>query len=407
MATSSPEPIHPFEAILETDGKLHFAQVPEDEAVLSRILQAIAQTQPFGELWNSDYRTQYLLAGLAGSPVTTLEDVQAIAVPHWRRLRGHLQGNQFSLTSRETSPDGEVWEPFPVFEDTREEAKHPAFALRGKVIGQFLALHWHEGRIDLEPDPPGELLEVLESVVQSLNGDGDPAWQQRHEAFGGDPKVRPAAKRSTLEVRELAPLFSAATPPFARQFGLEFWPLVPLEYSADGKKWLKYPLAGDLEEHESAPSAAPPAQPDPASALAALLGGQAADEEEGEEDPFGLLSSLFDLQTVQATVYADGRVEWDEDALAPEQAEGLRHSFIQTTGAGTADWATHLAELVPEGQAGVPQAVRMQVMKQLLDAAPDMLDQAYAPSAISMNGTDWLNISPAFMLDDDDEVEEA
>lgn len=402
MANLSFEPSYSFEVILEADGRLQFVQGPEDERVIQNILQGIVQTQTLGPAWDADYRSIYLLSGAAPEPVVTLNDVQAIPVPHWRRLRGTLQGTQFTLTERETSQDGVNWLPFPTYEDLQEEARHPAFALPGKVVGQFTALHWREGRIDLEPDPPGEVLEVLEGVVQALNGAGDGAWAAQHAQFGGPANLNPDAKRGTIEVREFAPLFSPSMPPFARQGGLEFWPLVPLEYSLDGKKWSKYPLGGEVEE---LPPPVPAGQNEQAAALAALLGqSDDSDDNADGEDPFGLLSSLFDMQAAEVTAYADGRVEWPEGDIPAEHAGALRRSIAQATGAGNADvWAQRTADLLPEGESGTPLALRLQVMKGLLDAAPGMLDQAYAPTALTLDGETWLPLSPPFMLDDEDE----
>lgn len=404
-------PAYPFEVTLEADGRVHFVQGPDDEGMRGGIVQVIAQTQPFGDAWASDYRTSYVLSGAAGHSVATLENVRAIAVPHWRRIRGQLEGNQLTFTGVEVSADGQAWEPFPEVQDVGVEALHPAFALPGKVVGQFFTLHWREGRIDIEPDPPAELLELLESVVQNLNGEDDAEWTARHLAFGGPANVRPDAKRGTIEVREFAPLFSPSNPPMQRVGGLEFWPLVPLEYSADGKKWARYAVGGDEGAGELPPAApaspALAAQDDPAAALAALLKGEAgtdADDGDDGEDPFGMLSSLFDLQAVPVTVYADGRVEWPEGEIEAGQAEALRQSILNTTGAGDPGrWAQSMSSLVPEGEEGVPSAVRLQVMKALLGAAPGMLDQSYAPTALSMDGEHWHELSPLLGLDDDED----
>lgn len=400
--------LHPpqsFEAVLETDRRLQLSGIDREE-LASQVVQTLVQTQPFESAWEAEYRTIYLLSGASGHSVTTLEEVQAIPVPQWRRVRGVLDGNQLSLTEMSVSDDGQDWRPYPVFSDLRQEELHPAFNLPGKVVGQFTTLHWREGRIDIEPDPPADVLELLEGVVQAMNGDGDAAWAAQHGQFGGPANVKPEAKRGTIEVRELAPLFSPSMPPFARQGRLEFWPLVPLEYSLDGKKWLKYPLGGEVDDLPA--SSASAAQNEQTAALAALLGGRTSDDSDDDdgEDPFGMLSSLFDLQTASVTAYADGRVEWPEGDIPAEHAEALRHSILQATGAGNAEvWQARTAELLPEGETGQVQALQLQVMKQLLDAAPGMLEQSFAPTALSLDGTNWLDITPPFMLDDEDEEE--
>lgn len=408
MANLSFEPAYPFEATLETDGKLHLNGLPDDQAVQSKVVQVIAQSQPFGEAWEAAYRTQYLLSGAAPDSVATLEDVQGIPVPHWRRFQGEVRGNEVSISAGELSSDGGAWQSFPLVNDSDEEARHPAFALPGEVVGRFFVLHWREGRIDIEPDPPGDMLELLESVAQAMNGDGNAAWKERHSAIGGSANVLPDAKRCTFEVRKLAPLFSPANPPFARLYGLEFWPLVPLEYSADGKKWTKYPIEADVvsETASAAPAQVQEEQDDPMKALSALLSGESggSDGDGDGEDPFGMLSSLFEMHAAPVTVHADGRVEWAEGDIDAEHAEALRQSLLRTTGAGdAAAWAERMTELSPEG--GAPAAVRMQVMKQLLSAAPGMLDQSYAPTAVSADGVNWVELDPMFGLTDDEDEE--
>lgn len=375
------QPAYPFEAVLQTDGRLHLAGVPDDKKIIDQIVQALVQTQPFGAVWEADYRTLYLLSGASDTPIATQEEVQAIAVPHWRRLRGELQGGQLALTERETSTDGENWTPYPAVNDTREADNHPAFELPGEVIGLFLTLHWREGRIDIEPDPPEELLEALEAVVQNLNGHTAETWQAQHVALGGDPKVNPEAKRGSLEVRQLPPLFGPDQQPFARYPDAEFWILVPLEYSPDGKKWESYPLAQA------------PELPD--------AGGDTDNTDEGDENnPFNLLSQLFDIQTAAVTVYADGKVEWDEGDIPAEYADSLRQSLLETTGAGDLPkWAEVTADLVPAGMDGVPKAIGFQVMKQLLEG--DMLGQSFAPSALTLDGKEWHDLTPPLFEDDD------
>lgn len=381
MTSPDQPPAYPFEVTLETNGQITLMQVPEDETAINAIVNALIQTQPFGETWAGEYRTIFVLSGAATQSVATLEDVQAITVPHWRRLVGSLRGTQLTLTTRELSDDGQTWRPYPTFEDTRAEADHPAFALTGTPVERFVTLHWREGRIDIEPDPPEDVLDLVEFVVGQFNGANDADWQARHTAFGGPASPMPQAKRATFEVRQVAPLFSPSEPPFARQSGLEFWPLLPLDYSSDGKKWQAYPVGPD--QAPEGPPAGVLAQPD-----AAL--------DDDDNDPFSMLSQLFDLQTATATVYADGRVEWTDGEVPDAQAEALRYSMVTATGAGQPEvWAERTGELLPEGVTGTPGAVRLQVMKALLDAAPGMLDQSFAPVALSVDGQIWHDLTPA------------
>ena len=378
-------PTLPFEVLLENDGRSTLVQAPEDEAGMNAVVNAIIQTQPFGDGWVGEYRTLHALSGGASEPLRTLADVQAISVPHWRRIKGELRGTQMTILERGVSDDGQDWQPYPETVDVQEEAKHPAFSITGAPVERFNAVQWREGRIDLEPDPPEEVLELLEYVVQMFNGTAvlngtEGGWATRHEQFGGDPKKVPVAKRATFEVRQLAPLFSPSEPPFARQSNLEFWPLLPLEYSLDGKKWAAYPIAGEPE--------------------------QAAqdDSEDTDNDPMSLLSQLFDMQTATATVNAGGEVEWDEGAIPEQHAESLRGHIREATGAGQPElWAERTGALLPEGVNGTPKAVRVQVMKALLDSAPSMMAQSFAPVALTVDGTTWHDLAPDLEFDDEDE----
>lgn len=384
---TQPPPL-PFEIVLENDGRITVMQAPEGDDAMNAIANAMIQTQPFGDGWAGEYRTLHVLSGAAAGPVQTLADVQAIAVPHWRRLRGELRGTQLTLTEREVSDDGQTWRPYPAVEesDLSREAGHPAFGITGAPLERFNAVQWREGRIDVEPDPPEDVLELLEYVIQTFNGTGE-GWKVRHEQFGGDPGKVPEAKRATFEVRQLAPLYSPSEPPFARQSNLEFWPLLPLEYSADGKKWIAYPISSD-------PDAALPAS--------------AADSkgEEGEDDPFGLLSQLFDMQSVSATVNENGDVTWEDGEIPEQHAEALRGHIREATGAGdAATWAERTQALLPEGVTGTPKAVRVQVMKALLDSAPGMMAQSFAPVALTTDGQTWHDLTPDFDLEDDEDEE--
>lgn len=369
-----PTPTIQFEVKLENSGHMHItALVPGDEATANLVAQALMQTQPFGPGWDAEYRSLYLLSG-AGT-ATTPAELQAIAVPHWRKLRGTIRGQELNLTERSTSSDGENWQPYPEADPNAlvsAEAQNPVFAQGGEVLNRYATLQWREGRIDIDPEPEGDLLEVLEQVVQMFNGLGDADWKARHEQFGGDPKVVPDAKRTGFEVRKLAPVFSAEQQPFMRVGELEFWPLIPLEYSRDGKKWERYTIT------------------DNGAPLPVL------DEPEPEDtDPFAMLSQMFDIQSAAVTVHAGGQLDWDENEIPEQHREALRASILQATGAGNAaNWAAQTGDLNPGGAA--PQAVRLQVMKALLDAAPGMLDQSYAPVAFTTDGENWQDIRPQF-----------
>ncbi len=385
---TNPEPL-PFEIVLENDGRITVMQAPDGDDAMNAIANAIIQTQPFGDGWAGEYRTLHVLSGAAAGPVQTLADVQAIPVPHWRRLRGELRGTQLTLTARDLSDDGEHWRPYPEVQeaDLSREAQHPAFGITGAPLERFNAVQWREGRIDLEPDPPEDVLELLEYVIQTFNGLGE-GWKVRHEQFGGDPAGLPEAKRVTFEVRQLAPLYSPSEPPFARQSNLEFWPLLPLEYSANGKKWTAYPISSDPEAAQGAP----------------VLTDDNADE---SDDPMNLLSKLFDMQTVTATVGQAGDVTWDEGAIDEQHAEALRGHIREALGAGDPQkWAELTQTLLPEGVTGTPSAVRVQIMKALLDSAPGMLAQSFAPVALTTDGQTWHDLTPDFDLEDDEESED-
>lgn len=373
-----------FEVKLNNEGQMSLSSlIPGDEASANAVAQALVQVLPFGAGWESEYRSLYILSGQAQEQVSTLADVQAIAVPAWRKLRGTLVSDQLSLSKRSTSEDGEIWQPYPSPTGQVSEQEHPAFALAGAVQERYTTLQWKEGRIDLDPDPPSELLDLLEFVVQAFNGQGQ-EWKERHDLFGGDPKVNPAAKRIGFEVRGIAPLLSEHLQPFLRVGELEFWPLTPMEYSRDAKKWERYTLAGGA----------------PLSFSGAETALVSPDDEQEMTDPFAMLSQMFDIQSSAIVVHADGTLDWNPDDFTEQQQEALRHSILQSTGAGDPQrWAEQLEGLAPT----TPRALRLQVMKALLDAAPDMLDQSYAPVAYTLDGQEWTDLRPDFDLDEEDE----
>ena len=103
------------------------------------------------------------------------------------------------------------------------------------------------------------------------------------------------------------------------------------------------------------------------------------------------------------TVYADGRVEWDENEIPDEHADRLRTELRDTTGAGTPDdwakWTRQMLEnvyaeelVIPEGtDLPVPTAVRLDIP---LDALtdPDPLAQTFMESEVTFDGQAWRDL---------------
>ncbi|MFD1730516.1 hypothetical protein ACFSC4_04555 [Deinococcus malanensis] len=251
--------------------------------------------------------------------------------------------------------------------------QHPALNLQGELVATFLVEQWAEGRIDVTPEPPDDLLEALEGVAREWHGDTPELWSSTHHDLleqDEDGPV-PVARRLVLDLRRPAPLHSPLSLAFATHGNVEFHPNTEKStYSLDGELWHPY---GDPDG-------------------------------EGQEDELHPeLAQFFDVETASVTVHADGHVEWEDGAIPDEHAEHLRTDLRESTGAGNQDsWAAWTSELlrstfdheltIPEDAAlPVPLAVRLDIPLDAL-SDPDPLAQTFMESEITFDGTQWRDL---------------
>lgn len=384
--------VYPFEAELNQEGAITLVRGPDDAALKKLIVDELTGSQTSGAAWASEYRTALLLSGKYGKTVATAEDVDAIPVAALRRISGELamgpvsaqegqvtipvEGGVIRLRGQQHSVDGTRWETFTPPRDPQQFMailrNNPAFDLTGELIGQLTAEHWQAGRMDIEPDPPEELLEAVEAVVLEWHGETEKLWATLHRERMEDPAApSPQARRSTFELRLPAPLQNPLSGIFAIRGGAEFIPVMEADaYTLDGETWHSY--------------ADPDAEVD-ASSLPAEL------------------ANIFDMEMVGVTVYADGRVELGED-VPEEHAERLQTELREVTGAGDADaWGDWTAQMlsetygeelvdVLEDQAlPVPVAVRLDIPKDAL-GDPDPLSQTFMESEVTFDGQQWRDL---------------
>ncbi|PNY82691.1 hypothetical protein [Deinococcus koreensis] len=382
--------VHAFEAQLDGAGQVSLIRGPEDGRLQGLIVKALADTQLFGAAWESEFRSAQVLAGQVGRVLSTPEDVQGIPVAPLRRITGELvlgqsapetddvlltvEGGKVRLREQRHSFDGQRWESMGGPRDPQRLIsalqEHPAFRLEGEVIGQVQAEHWLEGRIDLEPEPPEELLDTTETVVREWHGETPDEWAELHHELGGEEGV-PLARRTVFELRRPAPLQSPLSRVFAIRQDVEFFPMQEgSAYTLDGETWVAYDPDAELPG----------------------TGGLPAD-----------LAQFFDLETVPVTVYADGRIEWDEGAVPEEQAGRVRADLRESTGAGDpAAWQTWTQTMlretfgdelnVPEDRPlPVPVAVRLDISADAIDD-PDPLAQTFMESEVSFDGEQWRDL---------------
>ena len=329
-----PPGVLPFEIVLHPAGQMDIHGL-EEEAEALAVAQALAQTP--------------LAAPREGAQL-------------WR-VRGLLMQGQAQLYEFATSDDGETYE-------VREFPELPGVPLQGDAAqpNTFDALHYREGRIDLEPDAPDELLDALEDAVRGYHGAGA-TWAERHAAAGGDPAGVPEARRVKLRLEEVG-----------GAGGLRFVPLPETAEYLSGGAWHPYPGA-----------AAP----------GALAGGSAGD---GPSNPFDLLSSLIDLHSLEAEVYADGRVELMGEGVTEAAGDIVKFTLRDLLGAGDpAEWHTQVGELFElEPGAERPQALRVSLLRQMIDADPQLAGQAMQPVAVSYDGETWHELADPDHEDDED-----
>ena len=331
-----PPGVQPFEVIIHPGGQMDIRGFDE-EAQAWQVVEAIKQT-PLADV---------------------REDAQV-----WR-VRGLLIQEQAQLYEFGVSDDG--GETF----ETRPFPEMPGVLVQGDAAepNTFEALHYREGRIDLEPDAPDDLLDAVEDAVREYHGSDD--WAEKHVSAGGAAGELPDARRVKLRLEDMGE-------------GLRF---VPLPDTA------QYLLGG--EWHAYAPSA---------QALAPA-GLEALDTEGEGGSPFDLLSSLFDMQSVQAEVYADGRVDLQGEDVGEAASEIIKLTLRDLLGAGDAgEWRGKVGELfeLADGDER-PQAIRASLLRQMIDADPNLAGQAMQPVAVSYDGETWLDLDG----DDEDDTTDA
>ncbi|GAA5511733.1 hypothetical protein Dcar01_00446 [Deinococcus carri] len=393
--------VHPFEAELDAQGNVILGSGPGDAALREQIVAALRETQPAGDAWARGYRRAYIMAGLPDRLLQTREDLEAIPVPPLRRLTGELVFNLDPRTSRgiqdylpleggawlhlrrlETSGDGQHWESLP--EDENPLAglqylmQHPLAHEQGALVASYDATQWREGRIDFEPDPPAGHLEQLEALVRDWHGETPEGWAETHyESLDlpeeeEDEALIPTARRVRLELRERAPLSGLFNVASLGEHDVHL-PLESRFYTLDGETWHSYE--------------------DPDAEL----------EEDGGELG-GFLQNLLDVDTVEVTVWADGRVDWAQGDIPDDQAERVRADLLRATGAGDPDaWATFTEQVLrdmftPDTPAledvdalPVPQAIRIDIPVDAL-TDPDPLAQAFIESEVTFDGQTWRDL---------------
>uniref|UniRef100_UPI0028699921 hypothetical protein n=1 Tax=Deinococcus sp. TaxID=47478 RepID=UPI0028699921 len=285
------------------------------------------------------------------------------------------EGGHLRLRGQQHSTDGVTWEaPTPPRDPDafmRLLQDNPAFDLQGEVMAQVHAEHWFEGRIDLDPEPPEDLLEATEEIVREWHGATAQDWAEYHRELGSEGV--PLARRTVFELRRPAPLQSPLSRVYAIRQGVEFYAMeTGSAYTLDGEEWVAY----DPDDSPLSTGTLPPE-----------------------------LASLFDLDmnTVSVTVYADGRLEWDDADVPAERLDALNQNLRDATGAGDpADWAawtkavlgeTYGDELnVPDGAAlPVPVAVKLDIPSDALED-DDPLSQTFMESEVTFDGVTWRDL---------------
>lgn len=335
--TKAPEALpFTFEAHADPESHLHLREVPDDIELLRPFMETIVKLVPFGPAWAAQYRAMWLLSQEDHASVSTVEEVDAIEVPAHRYFSGSWDGVRVSWHTVHCSADGENWQPLPTLPEPEQIQQrlqqHPAFEVQGELVGVYQAEHWKAGRIDLEPDPEGNLLEVVEEVVCLVHGKTTEDWVDTHRQAlneeDADADIIPEAKRCQLEVFETPPLLS----PFAIwHSGLVFQVLANREYSLDGEEWMAYDSDGFFAD-----------QPE-------LLGG--LEGTEGHTDPLSLFSNLFNLDVLEVAVTQDGRLCWLKEPKEKPEAEifeQVQQYVLALTQAGESEWAERCQELLQD-----------------------------------------------------------
>ena len=330
-----PPGVRPFEVILHPGGQMDIRGLDE-EAQAMQVAEALKQT-----------------------PLAGVREDAAL----WR-VRGLLIRGQAQLYEYAVSETGDAdeasWEtrPFPEMPGVPVQGD-------GAAPNTFDALHYREGRIDLEPDAPDDLLDAVEDAVRAYHGT-ERTWAERHAAAGGPANELPEARRVQLRLEDATGLRFVALPETA-------------EY-LHGGEWHAY-------------------TPAPQSLALDAAGA------EDEDSAFDLFSSLFDLHSVTAELHADGRVEVQGEDLAPELRAALQSHLVADLGAGDpAKWEVALRGLFGlEDGDEVPSGLRVGLLRQMVEADPALAAQAITPSAVTFDGQTWTELDDGDEPDEDDE----
>lgn len=370
---------------------------------------------PSANGWPAEYRTRLLKAGRVSDFINSPDDLEAITVPDHLRVSGEWLTNfgaaslqdrdpesaqQFTLLEDkkairlrelDVSSDGKSrWEALPNPSNSPKSRQfllqHPMARQRGELKESFQVTHHREGLVMIDPEPPAALLTALEGVTQTLNGQGE-AWDEAHQRMlsrwaaehgaaedGQQPVGSPESRRLVLELRERAPLNAPGNAPLI-EWGDDVVVLQPgsAAYSLDGHTWHSY----------FDPDAAP------------------------QEDQLNeFFQQILDVGTTEVTVYADGRVEWNDEEVAAEHRSRLREHLLERTGAGDADkWAEfarqslitayedaapYLSE-VALANFPVPAALKLDVPMDAVED-PDHSTWLVFESQVSFDGETWVDV---------------
>ncbi|MDO4263485.1 MAG: hypothetical protein Q4C67_04735, partial [Deinococcus sp.] len=249
-----------FEVIAQPHSEgwqLEWLRAPQGE--LARTLEeSLRESLPGPGGWAADYRTRWVAAGRPADFLNSVDDVEAIRVPERLRISGELltgfdprslrdrdddavsrfflldteggAGSHTALHLREQQVAfGEgAWEPLPSAGMGERALKflmqHPIARERGALQATYQVTHHREGLVTVDPEPPAELLGVLEVLAQTLHGQSEEAWAAAHrqmiertewadESGRELPQGAPAARRLTFELRGRAPLNTPLTTP--------------------------------------------------------------------------------------------------------------------------------------------------------------------------------------------------
>lgn len=358
-----PPGVRPFEAVLHPGGQMDIRGLDE-EAQARQVAEALKAT-----------------------PLADVREDAALWRVRGLLIRGQAQLYEYAVaeSGAVSGPDGEEgWEvrPFPEMPGVPVQGD-------GSAPNTFDALHYREGRIDLEPDAPDDLLDAVEDAVREYHGTegGLPGqtWAERHAAAGGPASAVPEARRVRLRLDDAAGLRFVALPETAEYLhGGEWHAYAPAPQDlAPGN--LKLGAPGDTDGDTDGDA------------------DEGTDEGTDEDSPFDLFSSLFDLHSVTAELHADGRVQVQGENLAPEVTDALERHLRADLGAGDPEkWQATLRELFGlESGDEVPSGLRVGLLRQMVEADPALAAQAITPSAVTFDGQTWTELDTDDTEDDE------